>query len=372
MPGKTQQYPDAGPPGASKNAMLASRTTLELGGAARIFLAAEDTAAATEGARWARKTGTPLAVLGGGSNIVVADSGWDGLVVQPAMRGIEIERDGRIARLTVGAGEIWDEVVALAVEDDLAGLECLSGIPGWAGATPIQNVGAYGQEIGKVTERVGALDLETMQQVDLSHADCDFGYRSSRLRREPGRLMVLEITFRLEIGRAPIVRYPELQRMIGSRTASASLQEVREAVLELRRSKSMVLDPKDPNRRSAGSFFVNPVLDSAGFDEMRARARSAGILKGPEDPPTYRAAEGGFKVPAAWLIENAGFSKGLRRGAVGISSSHALALVHHGGGSAAELVALASEIRDGVREIFGITLRPEPVFLGFDSADPLE
>ena len=366
---KTQQYPDGGPLGASENAILAPRTTLGLGGAARYFLAAEDTAAATEGARWARKTGTPLAVLGGGSNVVVADSGWDGLIVQPAMRGVTIDHDGGTARLTVGAGEVWDEVVALAVEEGLAGLECMSGIPGWAGATPIQNVGAYGQEIGEVTERVGALDLETMEQVDLSHADCDFGYRSSRLRREPGRLMVLEITYRLEMGRTPTVRYPELQRMIGSR--SASLQEVREAVLELRRSKSMILDPKDPNRRSAGSFFVNPVLDGAGFDEMRARARSAGILRGPEDPPTYPTPEGGIKVPAAWLIEHAGFSKGLRRGAVGISSRHALALVHHGGGSAAELVALAREIRDGVREVFGITLRPEPVFLGFDSADPL-
>ena len=362
---------DGRPPGASENASLASRVTLELGGSARHFLAAEDTAAAIEGARWARNTGTALAVLGGGSNTVVADSGWNGLVIQPAMRGVTIEREGGIARLTVGAGETLDEVVALAVEEGLAGLECLSGIPGWAGATPIQNVGAYGQEIGEVTERVSALDLQTMRRVELSHGDCEFGYRSSRLRKTPGRLMVLEVTYRLEIDGTPTLRYPELRQMVEPRSGSASLEEVRDAVLEVRRSKSMNLDPADPNRRSVGSFFVNPVLDSTGLDEMCASARSAGVLGPADDPPTHPVPGGGFKLSAAWLIEHAGFSKGLRRGAVGISSRHALALVHHGGGTAGELVALAREIRDGVRETFGITLQPEPVFLGFDSINPL-
>ncbi|MFV2071205.1 MAG: UDP-N-acetylmuramate dehydrogenase [Thermoanaerobaculales bacterium] len=366
------EYSDGPPAGARENVSLASRVTLELGGGARHFLAAEDQAAAIEGLRWAQKTGTPLAVLGGGSNTVVADSGWDGLVIQPAIRGVTIERDGGIARLRVGAGEVLDDVVAIAVEEGFAGLECLSGIPGWAGATPIQNVGAYGQEIGDVTEKVSALDLQTARRVDLSHADCEFGYRSSRLRRAPGRLMVLEITYRLEIGGAPVLRYPELRREVRSRRASASLEEVRAAVLELRRSKSMILDPADPNRRSVGSFFVNPVLDSAGLEEMLAKGRSAGVLGPAEEPSIHATAGGDFKVSAAWLIEHAGFDKGLRFGAVGISSRHALALVHHGGGAAAELVALAREIRDRVLELFGITLQPEPAFLGFSSANPLE
>jgi UDP-N-acetylmuramate dehydrogenase len=352
---------------------LAPLTTLGLGGVARHLRAVSTLDDAVEAVRWARRRGEAVTVLGGGSNVVVADVGLSGFVLQAAFRGVEIVRDGETALVTAGAGEVWDELVAETVARGLAGLECLAGIPGLVGATPIQNVGAYGQEVGDIVETVRVLDLETLERRELSAEDCGFGYRSSFFRERPGRYLVLDVTYRLRPGGAPTLIYDELRRAISAGNGPPpTVGSVREAVLRLRRAKSMVLDPNDPNRRSVGSFFVNPVLETGAFREAERRGRQAGVLSDHVEIPRFNIGSGRLKVPAGWLIERAGFSKGMRRGPVGISSSHALALVHHGGGTAAQLVDLAREIRDGVRDTFGITLRPEPVFLGFDRENPLD
>ena len=350
---------------------LAPLTTLELGGPARYLARVESTVELVEALRWAREERIAVAVLGGGSNLVVADAGFDGLVVQPALRGVELDRGADRVRVTVAAGEPWDEVVALAVGEGLAGLECLSGIPGTAGAAPIQNIGAYGQELSGVMESVQVLDCESLRERTLCGAECGFGYRSSRFRAEPGRSVVLAVTLALGAGARPALRYPELAEALAVRAAEPSLSDVRAAVLELRRGKSMVLDPDDPNRRSAGSFFSNPVLDPAAAEAVVARALASGAVVRAEEVPRFPAAGGAVKIPAAWLIERAGFEKGLRRGPVGISTRHALALVHHGGGTTRELLTLAAEIRTAVRDRFDVILQPEPVLLGFPPGDPL-
>lgn len=351
---------------------LAPLTSLELGGSARHLAEVADVPGTVEAVRWARRYEQPVAVLGGGSNVVVADDGVPGLVLRAAFCGIETNRDGDTVLVTAGAGEVWDELVARIVARGLAGIECLSGIPGLVGATPIQNVGAYGQEVGDVVESLRALDLESLEERVFPAGECGFGYRSSLFRESPGRYLVLDVTFRLRPGGAPTLAYQELRGAVEAHGSSPGVADVREAVLELRRSKSMVLDPTDPNRRSAGSFFVNPVVDRDRLTDIRRRALELGVLTGDEQVRSFDIGSGSVKVPAGWLIEKAGFHKGLVRGPVGISSAHALALVHHGGGTAAQLVALAREIRDGVRKTFGITLRPEPVFLGFENEDPLD
>ncbi len=358
--------------GSQSDVPLAPLTTLELGGTAERLAEIGDAGAAVEAIRWARRHDKRVTVLGGGSNVVVADGGVRGLVVRAAVGGVEMKTDGDTVLVTAGAGEAWDELVAETVARGLLGIECLSGIPGLVGATPIQNVGAYGQEVGDVVERVRALDLETLEELALTAEDCGFAYRSSVFRESQGRYLVLDVTYRLRRGGAPTVVYQELQRAMAVRGPSPTAADVRDVVLDLRRSKSMVLDRDDPNRRSAGSFFVNPVVDSDGLTEVDRCGRAAGVLTGEDRMPSFDIGAGRFKVPAGWLIERAGFPKGFRRGPVGISSAHALALVHHGGGTSAELVALAREIRDGVQNTFGITLRPEPVFLGFDRENPLD
>jgi len=350
---------------------LAKMTTLELGGPAKHLVAADRLPTVIEAIRWARREGCPLAVVGGGSNVVAADNGWEGLVLQPALGGFDVHRDGDLARVTVAAGEPWDDVVAVTVEEGLAGLECLSGIPGWAGATPIQNVGAYGQQAAEVIESVEVLDLKGLEVLRLSASQCRFSYRVSIFRTAPDRYLVLSVDFILRPGGEPRLHYDELVEALGAQGATPTLGEVRSAVLDLRRAKSMVLDPNDANRRSVGSFFLNPILEDSAVAALRDRSVAAGVLDSGEVLPTFPAASGHVKVPAAWLVEKAGFAKGLRRGAVGISSRHALALVHHGGGTSAALVALAREIRAAVSERFGVLLEPEPVFLGFSTRNPV-
>jgi UDP-N-acetylmuramate dehydrogenase len=351
---------------------LAPLTTLELGGPAGSYAEVANVEQAIEAIRWARPQDLPVAVIGGGSNLVVADGGWPGLALRAAMRGIEIERVGGTARLTAAAGEPWDEVVATTVAENLAGLECLSGIPGWVGATPIQNVGAYGQDVAAVIESVCVLNTLSLEQRNLSNAECCFGYRSSTFREFPGRDLVVSVTFILRPGGPPTVEYRELQRALAARRAASSLEDVRQAVLELRRGKSMVVEENDPNRRSVGSFFINPVLDAARLAELETRARAAGVVDFSSSVPTFPAGRDRFKVSAGWLIEHSGFARGTRRGAFSVSSAHALALVHHGGGRTEELLALARDIREAVRQRFGIELQPEPVFLGFSTANPLD
>jgi len=344
---------------------LAPLTTLELGGAARYFVRAHDEPTLIDALRWADARALPVAILGGGSNLVVSDAGWDGLVIAMAQRGVAVALRGASAELTVAAGEPWDEVVALSVERDLAGLECLSGIPGLTGATPIQNVGAYGQEVAMTISAVRVLDRATLRVHELEPAQCGFGYRTSAFKRGPQRCVVLQVRFALRVGGEPLCAYPDLQRVLASRCAAPSLADVRAAVLELRRSKSMVLDPADENRRSAGSFFLNPIVDAAEAERVVALALARGWAARADDVPRFAADDGRVKLAAAWLIERAGARKGEQRGAFGISTRHALALVHHGGGRSAELVAFARELRDRVRAELGIELEPEPAFLGF-------
>ncbi|HUP43675.1 MAG TPA: UDP-N-acetylmuramate dehydrogenase [Thermoanaerobaculia bacterium] len=375
---------------------LAPLTTLGLGGRARYFLEAPDGATLAAALGWARDEGLPAVLLAGGSNVVVADAGVDGLVVRMAQRGVRRDRareaaeaggdraaaesgsGGAAAELwTVAAGEPWDPLVERAVAAGLAGIECLSGIPGTAGATPIQNVGAYGQEVSQVIESVRVLDRSSLAERELAPEECAFGYRDSRFRHRPERHAVLAVTFRLAPGGAAATRYPELARAVAATGEPPTLAAVRRTVLALRRAKSMVIEPGDDNRRSVGSFFVNPVLPAAEAEAVVARALAAGAARDPTEVPRFAAGAGPagpagqVKLSAGWLIERAGFPKGTRRGAVGISSRHALALVHHGGGTTADLLALAREVRRAVRDRFGVTLRPEPVFLGFGEADPL-
>jgi len=345
---------------------LAPRTTLGLGGPARHLVEVRRESEVIEALHWAQTQELPILVLGGGSNLVVADGGWDGLVVQVALRGIEEKRSAGRVELRVAAGEPWDELVARTVDEGWAGLECLSGIPGSTGATPIQNVGAYGQEVSEVITAVHVWDRRAGERRVLAPAECGFGYRDSAFKRDPEGAVVLAVDLALRPGGAPTLRYAELARAFEG-AASPSLPEVRERVLALRRSKSMVVDPADPNHRSAGSFFTNPVVELAKADALVEQALREGLVDRAAAVPRFSAEAGRVKLAAAWLIEAAGFRKGERRGAVGISSRHALALVHHGGGTTRELLAFAEEIRARVRERFGIELHPEPVLAGTDA-----
>jgi UDP-N-acetylmuramate dehydrogenase len=348
---------------------LAPLTTLELGGRARHFVEAPDEATILAALAWARARGVPVFVLGGGSNVVVADAGYPGLVLRVATRGrsfvpagASVPAGGEVL-VTAAAGEPWDALVAETVARGLAGLECLSGIPGSVGATPIQNVGAYGQEVAETIRSVRVADRRDGSVLALPPAACAFGYRDSAFRRAPERYVVLDVTFALRPGGAPTMRYRELGEAIGA-AGTPALATVRETVIALRRRKSMVIDLADPNRRSVGSFFTNPIVADDVAQHLVARAVADGLVRGAEDVPRWPAGPGLVKLSAGWLIERAGIAKGLRAGAVGVSSNHALALVHLGGGTTAELVALARRVRDTVAARFDVTLVPEPIFVG--------
>jgi UDP-N-acetylmuramate dehydrogenase len=354
----------APPPGLESRRPLAPLTTLGLGGPAEHFLAAARRDQIVDALRWAQAVGKRVGVLGGGSNLVISDRGFHGLVLQLATRGVALSRAQERVRLEVQAGERWDDVVALALDEGLAGLECLTGIPGSAGATPIQNVGAYGQEISQCLEAVEVLDRQTLAASWWPRERCAFGYRDSFFKRNPERFVVLAVRFLLDPGGEATVRYPELAAHLGlpegGRT-KPSLREVAAAVRALRAAKSMLLVAGDEDARSAGSFFTNPIVPREQAEDVRRRALALGLVARAEDVPCYDAGPDRRKLAAAWLIERAGIAKGLRRGAVGVSSKHSLALVHHGGGSSDELLALAEEIRARVRASFGVTLELEPV-----------
>jgi UDP-N-acetylmuramate dehydrogenase len=343
---------------------LAPLSTLGVGGPARFYAKAADRATVEAGVAWAEARGLPLLVLGGGSNVVMADEGFPGLVLHVLPRGIETRREGTFVRLRAGAGESWDALVATATANGWAGVECLSGIPGCVGATPIQNVGAYGQDVSETITAVEAFDTQGRTHVTLSNEDCGFGYRSSRFKgKDHQPYVILAVEYRLIPGGPPAVRYPDVQRHLAERgLATPTLRDVREAVIEVRRRKSMVLDPADPNARSVGSFFMNPVVSDKTGAEVQARA-VAMKAPGAEAMPRWPVPTGGIKLSAAWLIERAGFSRGYRKGNAAISDNHTLALVNRGGATAREVVALAREIRDGVRATFGLSLTPEPVFV---------
>jgi UDP-N-acetylmuramate dehydrogenase len=342
---------------------LADLTTLRLGGPARRLVEAHDEDALVRAVRDADAAGEPVLVLGGGSNVVVADDGFPGTVIAVRTRGVE--RDGGLLR--VAAGEDWDAFVARCVDEGLAGIECLSGIPGSVGATPIQNVGAYGQEVAGVIARVRVLDRESGELEDWGPNRCGFAYRDSVFKRTPGRWVILAVSFALAESTSSLpIRYAELARALGVEVGErAPLREVREVVLGLRRGKGMVVAADDPDSVSAGSFFTNPILDAAVFDQLRARVRER--LGEDVAPPSWPEEDGRVKTSAAWLIERAGFTKGHGDPArAAISSKHTLALTNRGGASTDDLVALAQEIAGGVRDAFGVELVPEPVFVGHE------
>jgi UDP-N-acetylmuramate dehydrogenase len=330
------------------DAPLAPLTTLRLGGPAKRLVPVESEAELVDAVREVDASGEPLLVLAGGSNLVLSDAGWPGVVVHVQTGGVA----GEDGVLEVQAGESWDDLVGATVGDGLAGFECLSGIPGSVGATPIQNVGAYGQEVAESVRSVRVLDRTTGAVSELAPAECGFGYRTSAFKRSD-RWVVLAVTFALRRGAASQpLRYAELARALEvERGATAALDEVRAAVLALRRGKGMVIDPADPDTVSAGSFFMNPILDADAY----ARLDPA--------PPRFPQPDGRIKTSAAWLIERSGFGKGYARGRVAISSKHALALVNRGGATTEELLALAREIAGGVRARFGVGLEPEPTIV---------
>jgi UDP-N-acetylmuramate dehydrogenase len=344
-------------------------TTLGLGGPARCFAEAASDDAVRALLTHGAQAGLPVHILGGGSNTVFADAGYPGLVVRLASRGMDFSRAGHRVRAVVAAGETWDDLVAACVDRGYAGLECLSGIPGQVGASPIQNVGAYGQAVAETIVEVRALERHSGRPVCFAAADCRFGYRQSRFRQQDaGRFVVTQVVFELTPGAAPTVQYPELQQQLerqGRLAAAAAggpaaLAMVRDTVLAVRRAKSMVFDPRDPDSRSAGSFFINPVVSDAQWQRLRA------ALAEPDAMPSYPT-PGGRKVPAAWLIEQAGFVRGWRHGGVGISPQHALALVNYQG-TATELLDLADAIQTAVWQRFGVQLQREPVVVATHAA----
>lgn len=351
-------------------ARLAELTTLRLGGQADRLVEATSEAQLVDVVAAADRAGEPLLVLGGGSNVVVTDEGVAGTVVLVRTRGLTVDTDPCAgASVEVAAGESWDGLVARAVAEGWQGLECLSGIPGLVGASPIQNIGAYGQEVADTIARVRTYDRSRSQVRTFAADDLGLGYRTSRFKREPGRFVVLAVTFQLALGATSgPIRYQELADELGVAVGErVPLADARTAVLAVRRRKGMVLDPADHDTWSAGSFFVNPVLPADAFDALRLRMAA---LPGPDVVlPGHPAPDGAVKTSAAWLIARAGFARGHARGRAAISTKHTLALTNRGGATAAELLALADEVRDGVERAFGVRLQLEPVVVGRGTSD---
>ncbi|MFZ0529780.1 MAG: UDP-N-acetylmuramate dehydrogenase [Propionicimonas sp.] len=337
--------------------LLAAHTTFRVGGAATDWVEPRTEAELIEVVRAADDARVPVLILGGGSNVLVGDDGFSGTVVQLGrLRGVQVEDVAACpgAFVTVAAGESWDAFVERAVASEYVGIEALSGIPGTVGSTPIQNVGAYGQEVSQTIARVRLYDRLGRTVVTRSVAECHFGYRRSLFKAEPGRWVVLSVSFQFRLGdRSMPIRYAELARALGVETGErAPTAEVRRAVLRLRRAKGMVVDAADHDTWSAGSFFTNPIVDAAVADAL------------PADAPRYPQPEGGVKTSAAWLIEHAGFNRGYGSGPARLSTKHTLAITNRGGARAADIVALAREVRDGVERAYGVRLVPEPVLIG--------
>ena len=347
-----------------ENIPLAPLTTIKIGGPASYFVDANNIGEVQEAVTFAHARNLPLFVIGGGSNLLVADTGWPGLVLKISVSGIDRNsghtEDGKVL-FDVGAGESWDKFVSHAVVARCAGVECLSGIPGSVGGTPVQNVGAYGQEVSETITSVQVLDLKDGQVRELCNEACGFSYRASIFNTtERGRFIVLRVTYALTPEGAPRVTYADLKRHFEGRETPPNLAETREAVRHIRALKGMLIVPGDPDCRSAGSFFKNPVLSEEQHEDLKKRAAERGFTV-----PSYPALETRKKVSAAWLVEHSGFAKGFGSERVGISSKHALAIVNRGGATAADVLALKEQIQNRVQEIWGIRLEPEPVLVGF-------
>jgi UDP-N-acetylmuramate dehydrogenase len=347
-----------------ENIPLAPWTTFQVGGPARYFVEAHSEHEVSEAVAYAFARKLPLFVLGGGSNLLVSDDGWPGLVLKVSLAGVEFEGDLQKMLFHAGAGENWDSLVALAVSKNCGGVECLSGIPGTVGGTPVQNVGAYGQEVSETITRVRALEIATGKVVDLSNSDCGFSYRSSifnTTRRD--QYIVLQVSYRLPRNEGPRIEYADVKNFFAAANIEKpTLQQVRDAVRSIRQSKAMLLVPGDEDCRSAGSFFKNPLVGEAEAVRIEALAQRRVPDK---TMPRYPAAEGQVKLAAAWLVEQSGFAKGYSLGPAGISRKHTLAIVNRGGATAKDILALKDQIEKKVFDVWGVSLKPEPVMVGF-------
>jgi UDP-N-acetylmuramate dehydrogenase len=341
-----------------ENVVLAPYTTFKIGGPARWFAEATSETDVLQAVDFAREQGVPLFVLGGGSNLLVSDSGFGGLVLRIALRGLREHFDGDTLVLQAEAGEDWDHLVSHAVSFDGAGIECLAGIPGTVGGTPVQNVGAYGQEVSDRILRVRAFDLHSHSFVEMSGIECEFAYRQSLFNTTAkGRFIVTRVDYSLTAGGPPTLTYPDLQRNFQNSSESPTVTQVADAVRTIRRSKGMFLVEGDPDTASAGSFFKNPIVTQEAFAAITAAVPAGTVV------PQYPAPDGQVKLAAAWLVEQAGFTKGDGKGRAGISSRHTLALVNRGGATAAEVFELSEDIVARVHARFGVWLQREPVLV---------
>jgi UDP-N-acetylmuramate dehydrogenase len=348
-----------------ENIPLAPLTTLQVGGPARYFVEAHTEGEIKDAISYAADHRLPLFVLGGGSNLVISDRGWPGLVLKIALLGVASGSQDDGTEFSAGAGENWDQFVAMTVAKNRAGLECLSGIPGTVGGTPVQNVGAYGQEVSQTITSVRLLEIATGKVRDWSNSDCGFAYRTSILNTtQRDHYIVLKVTFRLVENGRPTIAYADLRKFFAALPlgAAPTLQQVRDAVRSIRQSKAMLIVPGDEDCRSAGSFFKNPIVSQT--ESVRIAALAEKRVPG-KMLPQYPAEGGQVKLAAAWLVEQAGFNKGYAQGPVGISRKHTLAIVNRGGARAQDIITFQNEIRKKVSDVWGVQLQPEPVFVGF-------
>jgi len=344
-----------------KDIPLAPYTTLEVGGPARYFAEARAEADVLDALAYAREHALEVFVLGGGSNLLVSDQGWPGLVIKIAITGIAAknEKDKRI--FIAGAGDDWDRLVAYSVAQNCAGIECMSGIPGTVGGTPVQNVGAYGQEVAESITSIRVIDTTSGEAREMSNRECGFAYRTSIFNtREEGRYIVTQVSYALTPAGVPRIEYADLKKYFAASTSQPTLSDVREAVRAIRASKAMLIMPNDDDCRSAGSFFKNPIISAAEYDRIAALSAF-----GEQKPPRYPAPDGQVKISAAWLVERSGFHKGYTEGRVGISRKHSLAIVNRGGATASEIARFKTKVQEGVQRVFGLQLHAEPVLVGF-------
>jgi len=348
-----------------ENIELKNLTTLKIGGAARFFVSTESEEEVVEAVKFADENDLQIFVLGGGSNVLISDKGFDGLVLQINLRGIEIKKeDGDDVIVSAKAGEDWDEFVKFCVEKNLAGIECLSGIPGFVGGTPIQNVGAYGQEVSETITRVKVFDRKSKEILTLNNSECKFTYRASIFNTtDKNRFIVLQVNYKLEKNGEPKIIYKDLIKFFDGK--NPDLKEMREAVCRIRAEKAMLVRQGGLDAQSAGSFFKNPIVSKSQFEKVSETAKKMNL----GDVPSFKADGENVKIPAAWLIEKSGFHKGFQKGNAGLSTKHTLALTNRGDAKATEIIALKDEIQRKVLEVFGIELKTEPVFVGFIQAE---
>lgn len=344
-----------------ENVPLGPRTTLGVGGPSRWFAEIRSEEELPEAVDWASSRRIPLFVLGRGSNLVVSDEGFEGLTLHIALRGTEQRNEGRCVVFEAAAGEEWDQLVVRTVEANCSGMECLSGIPGTVGGTPVQNVGAYGQDVSETIVSVRAFVIASGTFREFSNSECRFSYRRSLFNSsDAGKFIITRVRFAVTPNGEPKIEYADLKRYFEGRTNSPSLQEAREAVRAIRHQKAMLIVEGDEDSCSAGSFFKNPIVDHTTYERLVEQVRATGLKL-----PSYPAENSRVKIAAAWLVEHSGFSKGFNLGPVAISRRHALAIVNRGGAKARDVIALKNLIQERVREAFDIELNPEPVFVGF-------